>query len=138
MIPQINTNTTSTTLLDIPSKTYKLVISTIDEEPQDRINGFVDNLEAVKQAIYHILMTERYAYLIYSENYGVELRQYIGRDFEYLQMSIESTLKDALMYDLRIKDVVVTDISKDNDIANVKFTVYSIYGDLKLEVRISV
>lgn len=93
----------------------------------------------MKQAIYHILMTERYAYIIYSDNYGVEFEQYIGAEFDYLQSTIQSTLKDALMYDLRIKDVKVNEVTKvSTDIANVKFTAYTIYGDLQLEVNINV
>lgn len=104
----------------------------------ERTMGYVDKLDAIKQAIYHILMTERYAYLIYSNNYGVELEQYIGKEFGYLEATIESTLKEALTYDLRIKDVVVTSIENKGDHALVKFTVYSIYGDLQMEVNISV
>ena len=105
----------------------------------EKISGYVDNLEAMKQAIYHILMTERYAYIIYSDNYGVEFEQYIGAEFDYLQSTIQSTLKDALMYDLRIKDVKVDEVTKvSTDIANVKFTAYTIYGDLQLEVNINV
>jgi len=104
----------------------------------ERAMGYVDKLDAIKQAIYHILMTERYAYLIYSNNYGVELEQYIGKEFSYLEATIESTLKEALTYDLRIKDIVVTSIENKGDHALVKFTVYSIYGDLQMEVNISV
>lgn len=105
----------------------------------DTISGYVDNKEAMKQAIYHILMTERYAYLIYTDNYGVELEQYIGADFNYIKTTIESTLKDALLYDLRIKDVHVTNVTQVNtDAVLVKFTANTIYGDLQLEVNISV
>lgn len=43
-----------------------------------RISGFVDEREAVKQAIMLILNTERYKFLIYSWNYGVELEELIG------------------------------------------------------------
>lgn len=106
---------------------------------EERLIGYVDNLEAIKQAVYHILMVERYSYLIYSDNYGVELAQYIGRDFDYLENTIQDTLKDALTYDLRITDVIVNEVTKINtDKALVKFTVYSIYGNLQMEVSINV
>lgn len=49
----------------IPSYTYKL--------DDTRVRGYVDGSEAVKQAVYKILMTERYKYIIYGFNYGVEL-----------------------------------------------------------------
>ena len=84
-------------------------------------------------------MVERYSYLIYSNNYGVELQQYLGRDFGYLESTIQETLQDALLYDLRIKDVIVNEVTKqDNDKAKINFTVYTIYGNLQLEVNINV
>ena len=120
----------------IPSKTYKL---NINETGYDRIIGYVDNLEAVKQVVYHILMTERYSYLIYDNNYGIELQQYIGKSTDYLVATIEDTLKEALTYDLRITDVIVNAIyGIGNDKVLVDFTVQSIYGNLQLEVNINV
>ena len=202
-LPQTSTTqtTTSRTLLEIPSKTYKLNIDTgnyitfvrndnlptfemqnghlivnyLSEEPtfsiqgnnlyisgsnikniedyrlvdghmyyegtidcDDRIIGYVDRLEAIKQAVYHILMTERYAYLIYSGNYGVEFEQYKGKPFSYLEMTIENTLREALTYDLRIKNIQVDKITSQGDTALVEFTVFSIYGNLQMEVSIVV
>lgn len=105
----------------------------------DRIIGFVDKKEAIKQAIYHILNIERYAYLIYDSNYGVELNQYIGKDLEYIKNTIETTLQEALTHDLRITDVKVNKVEKiADDQVLIKFTVTSIYGDLQMEVNIDV
>ena len=127
--PSIEDNNTE--IIQVPSKTYKL--------KNDRIIGFVDNIDAVKQTIYHILSTERNQYLIYDDNYGVELEQYIGKDFDYLQSSIEDTLQEALTMDLRILSVQVIEITKASlDTVNIKFIVSSIYGDLQMEVNISV
>lgn len=106
---------------------------------EDRIVGFVDNLEAIKQSIYHILSIERYAYLIYDDNYGVEFEQYIGKDFDYINATIENTLQEALLYDLRILNVSVDNIKQiDTNIVAIKFTVDTIYGDLIMEVSIDV
>ena len=153
LTPQIDngiTNESQTNQITIPSKTYKLNLDVATPTNQinsnlsnnfavDRIIGYVDNLEAVKQAIYHILMTERYAYLIYSRNYGVELEQYIGKDLDYIEATIEDTLSEALMYDLRITNVQVNNIEKvDNDKVLINFTANTIYGDLVLEVDINV
>lgn len=105
----------------------------------DRIIGFVDKLDAIKQAVYHILSIERYAYIIYDNNYGIELEQYIGRGFDYLEATIEETLKEALLQDLRITNILVTSIEKvSNDMASVKFDVQSIYGNLQMEVSVNV
>ena len=68
MIPSVNdilTNELETGTL--PSKDYKLRIE------QNNINGFCDELEVMEQVIYKILNTEKYQYLIYSFDYGIEL-----------------------------------------------------------------
>ena len=137
LIPQIENPIDYTTDIDtIPSKTYKLIVK---EDKNDRIIGYIDNLEAVKQAIYHILSVERYSYDIYSDNYGIELEQYTGRGIDYLKASIENTLQEALLIDLRIINVTVTDIiTLQKDSVQVKFNVTSIYGDLQMEVNVNV
>ena len=139
--PQIDnaiSNELNQTTIQLPSYTYKLNISNSINYP-DRIVGFVDGLEATKQAIYHILSVERYAYLIYDRNYGVELNQYIGADIEYIKATIEETLREALTYDLRILNVDVTNIEKiSNDSVLINFTAYTIYGNLVMEVNINV
>ena len=136
-LPQIDNQLQNITKINtLPSKTYKLNLS---ENSNDRIIGFVDKLDAITQAVYHILSTERYAYIIYDNNYGIELEQYIGKGFDYLEATIEETLKEALLQDLRITNILVTSIEKvSNDIAKVKFDVQSIYGNLQMEVNISV
>ena len=150
ILPQINNSITNLQTIEtqLPSKTYKLnlnVITTYEEDNMlktietDRIEGYVDKVDAVKQAIYHILMTERYAYLIYDDNYGVELEQYIGADLEYIETTIEDTLKEALTHDLRIYDIKVNSVNKiDTDKVLINFTAFTTYGDLVLEVNINV
>lgn len=105
MIPQIENsiNNEVIELVTYPNKTYKYT--------EEQIVGKVTDIEAIQQAIYHILSVERYAYLIYDDNYGVELEQYIGQDLEFLEATIEDTLREALTQDDRITDVKVTNIS---------------------------
>ena len=150
-LPQINnqmSNEVKTNSMQLPSKTYKLnnnVLTTYEEDGQlknieaDRIKGYTDGLEAIQQAIYHILNTERYAYLIYDKNYGVELEQYIGKDINYIKTTIGSTLNEALTHDLRIYSVEVNSVEPSNrDYVLINFTAHTIYGDLVLEVNINV
>ena len=115
-----------------PSATYK--------HSGDRIAGRADGIESVRQAIRHILMTERYAYPIYPDSYGVELEQYIGREISYLKATIEETLKDALLQDDRIVSVSVISVERSdepND-AMVTFAAETIYGEIKLGVSVDV
>ena len=67
MIPDNVTLDTTLEEVEIPTNTHKI------NYDKERVNGYVDNLEAMKQAIYLILNTERYAYPIYSWGYGIEL-----------------------------------------------------------------
>lgn len=130
--PQIdNSITNEVKTVELPSKTYKM--------NSERISGFVDGLEAVKQAAYHILEVERYSCLIYDDNYGVELEQYIGQDLEFIEVTIEDTLKEALTQDLRIIDVKLTNIEKINlDSLLVDFDIICVYGNIQMEVNINV
>lgn len=115
----------------IPSKTYKMNL--------ERIAGFVDEKEAVKQAIFHILMVERYSCAIYDSNYGVEFEQYIGQNIDFLRATIEQTLREALTYDKRILDVLVTNIEQLSiDTVKIDFIATCVFGDLQMEVEINV
>ena len=49
-----------------------------------RIQGTVDDLDAVIQTIYKILNTERYEYEIYSWDFGIELVDLYGKDITYV------------------------------------------------------
>lgn len=150
-MPQMNNEATEDVV--IPSRTYKLntenLLSkysiqgnnlTVEANTYtDRIAGFVDDIEAIKQSIYHILRVERYAYDIYDDNYGVELEQYIGQDFEYLSATIQETLEEALTQDDRIIGVNVTNIEQlDSDSALVEFTVLTKTDEIEMEVVVNV
>ena len=43
-----------------------------------KLTGMCDDIEAMEQAIFKIINTERYKYLIYDWNYGIELSDLIG------------------------------------------------------------
>lgn len=114
-----------------PNLTYRM--------SENGVKGKINGLDAIKQAVYHILMTERYAETIYDSDYGVELNQYIGQDVGFITASIQDTLRDALLQDDRITDVIVNDVSKsdkENNACKVEFTVYTIYGEYDEELNI--
>lgn len=132
MLPQIdNSMDNQLETVIMPSKTYKLT--------EQRISGYVDNLDSIKQAIYHILNVERYSCLIYDDNYGVELEQYIGKDLYYIEATIENTLKEALTQDNRINNVIVNNITKSTlDTVVVDFDVICNEGIINMEVNLVV
>ena len=132
MIP----NTLLSTELEIakqPSKTYRMNIDT------STVNGMCDGLEAVKQSIYKILNTERYQYLIYSWNYGVELVDLIGEPVTYACPEIQRRITEALLQDDRIESVseFEFDTSAKHEVV-CTFVVRTIFGDVDGEKVVKV
>ena len=103
-----------------PSKTFAL-----DLEKQ-RICSMTEGLDAVKQAVYCILNTERYRYLIYSWNYGVELDALYGRPIPYVKTELKRRITEALTQDDRIRDVGAFLFGQSEGKLSVAFTVYTL------------
>lgn len=134
MIPQINNQLIGESIqYRQPNLTYRVGNSTVA--------GKVDKLDSVKQAIYHILSTERYSNPIYDGDYGVELEQYIGKDIGFITAGIQETLRDALLQDDRISDVQVDNVEKSdkqNNACLIDFTVFTIYGTYKDSLSLAI
>ncbi|MEW9093935.1 MAG: DUF2634 domain-containing protein [Clostridiaceae bacterium] len=109
-----------------PTKTYK-----IDFE-KAKVIGVCDDVEALKQAIQLILNTERYEHLIYSWNYGSELKDLTGKDRDITESEIKRRISEALIQDERINNVDNFIFKYDKDGVIVDFTVFSIYGDFEV------
>ncbi|MCB4302770.1 DUF2634 domain-containing protein [Clostridioides difficile] len=115
-----------------PSKTFKL------NTEKSKIDGICDDVEALKQAIFLILNTERYEHLIYSWNYGVELNDLIGEPVSYVIPELERRIKEALIQDDRIENVDNFEFQNVKGKVHCKFTVYSRSGNIKAEKVVSV
>lgn len=116
-----------------PGLTHKLHID------NERISGYVDGLEAYKQAVYMILNTERYEYIIYSWDYGVELKELIGQHPAYVIPECERRIREALMQDDRTESVDGFEFdTSTRGVVSVTFTAHSIYGDTKIETQVAI
>lgn len=82
-----------------PSKTYRLNVDT------QTIVGFCDDREAIEQAIYLILNTERFEWIIYSWAYGSELQGLFGKPIPYVVSELQRRIQEALLQDDRINSV---------------------------------
>ena len=111
-----------------PTHTYKMNLAS------ELVRGYTDNQEAMKQAIYKILNTERYQYVIYSWNYGIELLDLYGEPVSYVCPELERRITEALTWDDRIKSVdnFEFNISKKGEIL-VTFTAHTVFGDVVAE-----
>lgn len=116
-----------------PDYTHKLNIDS------NRVAGFVDELEAYKQAVYKLINTERYEHIIYSWNYGVELKDLFGQPIPYVVPEIERRLTEGIMQDDRTESVgdFEFDTSK-RGVVRVKFKCTSIYGTVSMETDVNV
>jgi len=104
-----------------------------------RIKGKIDGVKAIYQAVEKILLTERYAYRIYSWNYGCELLFYIGKDTDFVMADAERAITDALTQDDRISGIEnFKAVLVDKESVLVTFTVISVAGKFDYKKEISV
>lgn len=116
-----------------PSLTWKLDLSS------NRVKGMIDDKDAILQAVEKILLTERYAYRIYSWNYGAELRFYIGKDTDFVLADAERTIREALLQDDRILDIEDFSAKQiDLNSVSVSFTVVSVAGSFNYKKEVKV
>lgn len=107
-----------------PSKTYLL------NQQKEVIRGTIDDMKALEQTIDLILSIERYEYIIYSWNYGVETKDLIGEDYLYVCSELKRRIEEALVQDDRINSVDSFLFEENKNKVNVTFTVHSIFGDI--------
>ena len=116
-----------------PSLTYKMDLN------GDSVRGFVDEQEAMKQAIFRILDTERYQFIIYPWYYGIETIDLYGEPVTYVCPELERRITEALLIDTRI--ISVTDFEFDLEVKGVvhaMFTVNTIYGEIKADKGVNI
>ena len=118
-------------IIQQPSTTFYLDIK------NKRINGSVDGSDAVKQAVYCILNTERFEWLIYSWNYGAELNHLFGKPSGLVKTKIKKRIREALLQDDRIQNVDHFEFERKEKSLLVTFTVNSIYGDFRIEKEVN-
>lgn len=113
-----------------PSYTYYL------DTKNNRIRGYVDELESVRQAIYLILNTERYAWIIYSWDYGREFDRLIGQPIDLVLSELKRLIQEALLQDDRIESVDNFSFETGRNYIHVTFTAYTIYGETEIETEV--
>lgn len=107
-------------------------------EGKDRISGYIDGIEAIIQAIYLILSTERYQFIIYSWDYGVELVDLFGKQMPYVMSELPRRIKDALTQDNRIEDVVDFEFETHKQKLHTTFNVITNLGDVSVEMEVAI
>ena len=103
------------------------------------VRGFCDGIDAMKQMVYRVLNTERYKYIIYSWNYGIETIDLYGKPITYVCPELERRIREALTIDTRVTSVGdFQHDTKNKGIVHTKFVVHTIYGDIEAEKRVNI
>ena len=111
-----------------PALTYRL---NFDGKPS---YGMINGIEAMKQAIWLILNTERFEYAIYSWNYGIELHSLIGKPkTPFIQAKIKKAIEDALLADDRILQVDSFELKKIEKALIISFKAHTTQGEILSE-----
>lgn len=133
MIPQQKSVLDGVSFKEQPSFTYHM------DREKDRVMATCDELEAIRQAVYKILNTERYDCLIYSFNYGVELKDLIGKPANFCILEIERRITEALLQDDRIKKVYGFVFEQpEKGVVKVMFTVETTKGTFTTEKEVQI
>ncbi|UKS30147.1 DUF2634 domain-containing protein [Paenibacillus sp. HWE-109] len=117
----------------LPSKTYA-----IDFDGEEVSSARIDGIDAIKQFVRKAILTARYRFQAYTNQYGCELEDIVGQDVPQalLNAEIPRVITDALIYDARIKSVHSFGINRSIDGLYISFTVDSIYGSATQEVTL--
>lgn len=116
-----------------PSRTHWMDIE------RKSIQGMTDAQDAMRQAIYKILNTERYEYEIYSWDYGIETLDLYGEPVTWVVPELERRVREALLQDTRITEVSDFEFDfPEKGVVHAVFTVHTIFGELIAERTVRV
>nr|DAX70187.1 MAG TPA: Protein of unknown function (DUF2634) [Caudoviricetes sp.] len=135
MIPEIKTSA-DITVKELPTKTYRMELY-----DGSYIQDFIDNQKAMEQAIYKIIRTERYKYIVYSWNYGIELEDLFGMPVEYCVAELERRISEALLQDNRITAVHSFEFDTESERGTVlikRFIAETVFGEIQINGGLSV
>lgn len=100
----------ATEITSMPTYTYRLDLRT------KRISGHVDGIDGMVQALNKLFETERFAWEIYTSNYGIELENLIGQEVAFVTTSLEGRIREAIFADDRVvnlQSITITQTEKD-------------------------
>lgn len=142
MLPNSNLLTTYIDEDVYPTRTYRVRLLGNENSTSpvylNKVSGYTDGIDAIKQTIYFILGTERYEYLIYSWDYGIELQDLFGKPMPYVIAEIKRRITEALTMDDRITDVVDFQFERNREVLHVTFLVVSTLGNIPTELEVDI
>jgi len=115
-------------VVEQPTYTYAM------DKEKIHIRGNTDKLAAMEQAVYKIVFTERYQYIIYGRNYGVQLLDLFGMPKTFVIPEIKRRITEALLWDNRITRVDNWSFNiPKRKVVEASFRVVTIFGDVMMQ-----
>ena len=99
------------------------------------IVGMDEGLAAMRQAVEIALRVERFMWQIYTSNYGSELDDLPGEEYDYIVGELPRRIEEALSMDQRILSIDDYIFQNNNDGSmTVSFGVETVFGSVPVEV----
>ena len=116
-----------------PGRTWRI------DKRTNRIQGEVDGLAAVGQAVEILLNVERFRWQIYSPHSGMQWEGLIGQDPGYVACEIQRRMRQALLMDDRVRGISDFSYSVVGNVLTASVRVDTVFGAVakNLEVRLS-
>lgn len=122
---------TNTVTLSQPSLTWYC------DQAAGRIQGTIDNYDAVFQAVEIIMNTERYYWQIYKPSSGITLNDLIGQNPGYVAALLQRRCREALKMDDRVIDIDSFAYTFSGGNMTATFRVRTVYGNINQSVEVS-
>ena len=133
MIPSVNPILSNDIeFVESSSYTFRLDID------NNVVLGMTDEQDAIKQAIYVTLGTERFQWVIFSWNYGVEFDELFGMPISWVIPEVKRRITEALLHDGRIEAVDGFEFEVSKGKLTVNFTARTIYGDIPIQKGVNI
>lgn len=135
MIPSNESNIDLTTDFDVATettRTYRM------DHNRKRITGYVDERQAIEQAIYKLLSTERYDEIVYSWNYGAEIGKLFGKPIPYVYSELKRLTTEALLHDERILSAEYFTFEHKRNKVFMSLVANTIYGFVEIQKEVGV
>lgn len=101
-----------------------------------QISGMDEGLEAMRQAVEIVLQNERFRWQIYDSNFGTELEDLIGEEYDYIVSEFPRRIEEAFSMDSRILSIENFQFAEQGSgKVTVSFDVVTVYGTLSEEVE---
>lgn len=115
-----------------PSKTWYI------NQETGRIQGEIDGVAAVTQAVDVLLNVERFRWQIYRTYSGVQWEGLIGQDPGYVASELQRRITQALTMDDRVRGISNFSYSTNGNTLTASFTVNTVYGATQTTVEVNV